>query len=838
MEPERHRGAKWGVLREHWFLLFFVLYAVVVSVKLWGLFSNSGILPGGDTSSHYLALEKFTEGLSHGNFSTYFSGWFGGEPLFQFYAPLPSIVMGGFYFLFGKVVGLAIIFRWFIFLSLLVFPLAFKDFLKEFFGESIARWGVWFSFLWVFYPKIISSIGAGAGGAIFYGLFSQVAAVSLFLWYLILLSRFFEEGGPRIKEILKLGLVGAIIVLTHTVTAIAMVLTTAIFGVYHWRKVFKKQMVLSFCAAVLTAFLVSAFWLIPFIKNIGYTSAERIDFKGYISSALNPFLHFDVSQGIQDPINFDYAWFITLGLFIAGFRVLIRDQKYLIPITFGVLFVVFNLDYINQTVSPFLPIHYYRFVAYEILFYLAIAGVGLSWVGERAFRGRRLEQVSLAFIALSFVHYVFMFNLSGKENDFNIKPHLSGVASDFIYEWRNEDFKLAKDGEAAIRFLGSNDVPEKPIRTLSDINVFTMVENLGTIHYFNAGLPLENNQSVIAGLFAESSWQLPFIFPTTNAITGNNVTWGRVRELYNNGYFNSQDVESMVERLRVFGVNYLVMTSNSFEKRFPSGVDGIEFIKAFGPIRIYHITKARPSIYLPSYMPGLFVGSGVEGFREFALGWYSEPSLLTTPIAWQRDGVASVTKENTKPFGFIVVSGDPQKLSQSNFEKLESVGKPVLFVHDGDQIGSLYGKSVEEISNFQPTGKYGGRFVLFKQPNVRGLHELRDFVLLHREENHQSSTPVSVNLESDNNLRFTASGPVIVNLSYFPYWHRTDGEMVYPVTPGQMLVFASGTVGMEYGGDGVAKASGFISVLSILGVLGWLGVSAWKKKHVNASQGL
>ena len=809
------------VLRRYWILLFAAVYLAVLSVKLWGLISSDTILPGGDTSSHYLALEQFVAGLSRGTLSPYFNGWFGGEPLFQFYQPFAFMIMAGFYFALGKILSLALILRFFIFATLLIFPWAFYAFLKEFFDERTARWGLWLSFLWALYPKLISSLGAGAGAAIFYGLFVQVFAVSLLLWYLVFLKRLLEAEKPATSLWLKLSLAAAVIVVTHALTALAMGLISVIFLVYYRRRVLSASFWRPFIAASAVAFLLSAFWLVPFLRNFSYTSAERVDFRGYISSPLNPFLYFDLANLVEAPYDFDYAWLAAAAFFLIGLRTLLREKKSLLPLTFFIFFFTFNLDYVNQAILPEFPLHYYRLAAYELVFYLAIAAVGLAQVAAWAGEKKRWARFVVLLAALALSHYVWMYDLPGKSGgSFNIKPRLSGVPVDFTYEWRQDDFSLAAQGEQAVAFMRSSELPETPRRTLSDINIYSMVEQLGSIHYFNNALPRENGQSVIAGLFAESAWQIPFIWPATNAITGNNVTWGRVRDLYHNQYFNGQPVDNMVSRLRLFGINYIIMTSDALVGRFPKGLDGISALKNFGPISIYHLSGSRPLLYSFLSVPGLYIGDDAEKFREFALGWYSEAELLDRPVAWEQRRIGDLSETDLEPFAYLIVAADPRRLSERELSFLTESGKPLIFLHQGREgVTSVGGRPIRDIFDFRPVVSYGGSDQVVRQPNVAGLQRLRDFIIANATSSAGSISEIKADRFEDGAISFSARGPVIINLSYFPYWHRTDGGRVYPVTPGQMLVFADGTVNMEYGADAWAKFWSWVSALTLIGVI-------------------
>lgn len=801
--------------------LFAAVYIAVLLFKFWGLLSVSEILPGGDTASHFVALREFIDGLRQGNFFNYFKDWFGGQPLFHFYPPLSFLLMGGSYLLFGEALSIFFIFRFFIFLTFAIFPISFYFFLKEFLGPKVARIGIWLSFLWVLYPKIPASIGAGASGAVFYGLFSQVLAVSFFLWYLVVLKRIFESQRFRFPLIIGGTAALTLIFLTHSLTTFAAGFITIFFALYHWRSLFKLRTGGAILMFSLLAFLLSSFWLVPFLAQFGYTSAERIDFSGYFPSALIPFLQFDLSDFVRGEwTTFYYVWFAAAVLFVLGVVKLVRQRQYFLLTAFAVMFLFFNLDYLSKVVLPAFPLHYYRLVTYQIVFYLAVAAVGLKEMVRLVPAKNFWPRFGLVLAAISLIHYIVLYDFSGRERAFNTKPLLNNLPFDFPYHWSIREFGLAGFGKRAVDFLKNEPLPERPQRVLSDVNILTMVGGLSSIHYFNTFIPLINDQEVIIGLYAESAWQVPFIFPATNFITGNEVKWGRVRDLYFNSQFKSQDIETMVERVRLFGVNYLVMTSNSFEERFPEGAAGIRFVEDFGPIRIYQIEGARPFVYEPVYKPGLFVADKADEFREFALGWYSLPEILDKPVAWWQNGLKNLTKETVVPFSFLIVRTDEAGPSEAEANFLLSLEKPILFVHRGDTLNlDDAGRQIAEASDFRPVAGYYSPSGFLDQPNVATLQTLKDFVARHAVKN-DNVQPVELAQWSDNEVIFSGQGPVIVNLGYFPYWQQPDGEKVYPVTPGQMLVFADGETELVYQPGADAKIGRRISLITLIALIG------------------
>jgi hypothetical protein len=344
-----------------------------------------------------------------------------------------------------------------------------------------------------------------------------------------------------------------------------------------------------------------------------------------------------------------------------------------------------------------------------------------------------------------------------------------------------------------------------------------MYNNLGSIHFFNTALPLANNQSSLFGLYAESSWQVPFIFPTTNLLTGNNMIWGRVRDLAFNDYFNKQDAAAMVKRLQLFGVDYLLTASKFFDDQVQK-IPQASLVNELDIYRIYHLAGSRPLVYPAAHQPGLYVNGGGSDFREFALGWYSVPDLLDKPIAEWPKSATELDQAAVAPFSFLVVAV-PANSDKSLVQKLENFGKPLLIVHAGTSTVSLTDpqRGIYEINGFRPVAGYYGSSD-FVQPDITGLNSLRDFVLKYAAPNGLASSTPAISVWTDNRLSFSGSGPVIINLGYFPYWQAASGATVFPVTPGQMLVFVKGTTTLNYV-PGTDYQVGKIISLAAVGVI-------------------
>lgn len=810
-------------------ICFFVLfYTALLIWKFYPLISLSEILPGNDTLGHFWAWREFYDSLSAGRFWNYSIYWFGGAPASQFYAPLGFLMMSGFYALLGHFVSQFLVFRWFVFLTFAVFPLPFYFFVKNYLGRTAAYFSLPVGLLVVFYPPFMNFMGFGSAGAVIAGLFDQILAVNFLLLYLVALKKLIASDSFNRKWVLGAVIFLALIFLSHTLTSIMAGVLTGLIGLFYYRRWFKNKLFYSLSVVVALAFSLSAFWLWPFIVNLKFTSAERIDTLAFLSSALKPFLPFylnDLWQGAW--LNFPYIWLVALVAFLFGLAALIRKKQYLFPVVFFALFFIFGLDYLNP-IFPELTLHYYRLLGYDLLFFLAIASVGLAaiwdWAQKKG-RGRLSLVVLIGLVSLT--QYLYFFNLTSSSQINGGEVMSVSQMTDVSYFWSLPEFSSFSDANRVISDLRSPLLPIKPQRIMPDMSPVLM-SNLSSIHFFNTALSLANGQSSLFGLYAESAWQLPFIFPTTNLVTGNGMRWGRVKDLTFNSYFQSQNLASMAKRLQLFGINYLVIGSDYFKQQADQ-IKEASLVKNDGQFKIYSLSGAKPLVYAAGHTPGLFIRHSGLSFREFALGWYSIVDLLDYPVADWTKRIQDLTKNEADKFSFIVVELD-SKPDPSFIARLKSLDKPLLFLNESGESFALSDQDIWEVDNFQSIARTQPNSLSMKQPNDASFETLTSFIKKYARPNEFASSTPLISSFSGEKISFSVQGPCLINLSYFPYWRNISGEDVSPVTPGQMLVFAQGTTTLEYLAGEDAETGKWVSILTAVGIFCFLIYHFVRKK--------
>lgn len=800
------------VLQEHLSEgVFFVAYLLVLGFVFGGVLVSSEILPGWDTVGHYTAIREFTHHLTEGRFFSYSLSWFGGAPLVSLYPPLSFIVVAVITLVTGIDTPMFLLaFRWFVFLCFALFPVPFYFFLKEFFDRRTASWGVWLSLWWVFYPKLISSIGVGAGGALFYGLFGQTLSTYFLLWYLVMLRRLLVGDAPRWRSGVGMALALALIILSHTVTTIAAFVATAVLAGYHWRRLWgdHRRFGLIFAAGLLGVLLAS-FWLLPYLHHLPLSSGERIDAKEFLKSPLFAVLPLDWTRGAREGLGaLQWGWVLFGLLLVAGVRKALRSRRTELLVLLGVTVALFGVEYLTNLL-PHLVLHYYRFYSLVVVLAVALAALGLRTMVDACARHRVAQWVALALGALCLAQLVgASWGFARGAIDGVNERRVSGIPQDLPYYGTFERYPAVASGRHMIDVLHAERLPEPVERVLPDMPPVTTVSRLGSMHFLNSLIPLVNEQPVLFGLYAESSPQLPFIFPLMNRISDDNILWGRVRDLEYNAYFRSQPPETMIDRLRLFGVNYVVSASGALSQTMETA-SGTERLTNAGAFSLFHLSGARPLVYRTDYAPGLYLDAdGSLPFRSVALGWFSVPELLPYHLAAWPKSLSALTSSDAASFGYLVVG--MSRPDRALLERLQLLGKPLLVLNVAST-ASVVGQQIRELTDFRPVaGSYRGSDD-FMQPNTEQLQALSEFVRAYAPP--LATTSPEAFSWTHNAIGVRGKGPLVINAGYFPYW-ISDQATVFPVTPYQMLVIADGEVALRYQPDARAGVASIVSALA------------------------
>jgi hypothetical protein len=686
-------------------VMVWILCISLIGWALYPILSNQ-IVAGWDLTSHFYLLTKMAELLKTGAITGYDANWFGGYPVFTFYGPLPYFLLAGLHILSFGVISLSFLFNSFLFLLPFFFLLSIYYTSRVWFGKKIGPAALLFSLFFLLANRDYAHFGIGLNAEVTLGLFSSIFAISLMVFLLGVL------GKQRLKKSKKLILVGglllAMIILTHALTTIFTgVLLVVLF--LSDRKKLWKPVLLTF----LIGLVLSSFWLIPFLWNLKFTSAQMI---GMLSLSKDPL--FTLYPKFDEIfVNFNFLLLIPgivlLICSVIGITKLFKSKSHFWPYAFVFTLILLPRDYLVYVID--LPVHYYRFISHIFILNIFLAAVGLQYIFKKIPKIIVWPIVLLSIFVMAVLHF-------DMKEDYN-----------FFFEEYD-------DYETAVEMLDYI----KELNPTGRVAVEIRPENqpmLGTPHFFATFLPLKYGIPVVPGLLAESSLSSEFIMPSLVQIS-DSIAWGNVL-LLKDKEFKKQSKSSMVERLGLYNVEYILLNSDYAENLLGNLEDDtVNFQKTIGNFDLLRLADFKPFIESTSYPPFLFIDEGGMDFRTFSKEWFKLPELFKYPVIYTDKSVDEISDYDLSKIGGFIVSS-PEGLSIS-IDELES------------EFSKSYTADLDNVEIF---------------PEIR----------------------------EDEHLKFFSESGTLINYSYFPRWKSTDPEQtIFWATPTMMFVFGRGETELFY----------------------------------------
>lgn len=249
-----------------WWGLLFICALVLLWVLHAELLFTSSIPASYDLTGHILPIAELRYRLlPQGRLHGWSADWFAGFPLYYFYFPLPALIAAAL----SVVMSLEAAIKVSSVLGLLAFPFGLHGVFRAIAlprGQAAIAATISSTFLlmqsfWFLGGNIASTVA---------GEFAFSISLSLSLFYLATLLRAPAHSASFVVPALLL----AAVALSHLVTTIAIVTVSAVLLAMDGTK--RRTIVLSW----ITAFLLSAFWTVPFVLRHGemaavYTHAVR-----------------------------------------------------------------------------------------------------------------------------------------------------------------------------------------------------------------------------------------------------------------------------------------------------------------------------------------------------------------------------------------------------------------------------------------------------------------------------------------------------------------------------------------------------------------------------------
>lgn len=536
----------------------FLLYFFKPSLLL-----SKTITAGGDTASHYYPALYMSEHLiPEGKISGWAQGWFAGFPIFRFYFPFSYVLMH----ILSVFTGFQIAFKLVSVMGVFLLPFTAYVFMRflnyEFPSPALAA---------VFtLPFLFMTANSMWGGNIPSTLAGEFSYGISFALSILFLGSIYSR-----KHYMVSGTIFAFVILTHAVTTI-----WAFFSSFVLIALFRERETLQYLfQAYVIAFLLSAFWFIPLLSSIGYTTPYGEDWAIELKTLLPPILQ---------PL-----FLLSCVAAFAG-----RGDKrttFLLSVSASALMLVFFAEKMGIVNIRFIP------------FFQAM----LSLIAASVFSGmKKNREMFAAVMTVSILLFTFA-NASYIPGW--IKWNYSGFEGKALWD----EFRGIND------FLKGDESLPRVVYEHSDFH-----DKAGSVRAFES-LPLFSGRSTLEGLFMQSSLSSPFVFYIQSEVSDQQSCpfW----KTYPCASFN---LDRGIKHLRLFNVREYIATSKKAKEAAESQ------LKLVNKTESYEVFHIEPTGYVtvPEYYPAV---APRTGWKKASYDWFRF-SDLDVPIIFEDSAVAGL----------------------------------------------------------------------------------------------------------------------------------------------------------------------------------------------------
>jgi hypothetical protein len=523
------------------------------------------ITNGGDMGSHYYPAYYLREVLLP---RLQLMGWcpgnYAGFPLFQFYFPLPFVLMVAL----SGVIPLAVAFKLVTVLGTFIMPLCSYLGLRllgaPFPGPAL---GALASLCFLFMEA--NSMWGGNIPSTLAGEFTFSLGFALVILFLGTLRRTMETGRGQVGN----GILEAVIGLCHGYALLwgGLVSLLELLTTHGWWKRLRTLI-----AVHGLAILLMGFWLVPLLYYAPWTTA------------FNPSWILSGWREVLPPILWGPAIVAVASAVIVAVLCWVRKEPF--PRFLGTLWGAVFISILFWATAHSFHVVDVRFMPFLQLGICLAAGAGLGRV-LAMLPVPEIWPVIGALVMLPFVQSQVTFipgwvnwNYSGfeRKGPWNV---LSG-----INEFLEGDFR---DPRVVYEHAPAT-------------------ESLGTVRAFE-NLPLFSGRSTLEGLYMQSGLTTPFVFYVQSEISKAKScplpAWGCTR----------LDLDQGVDHLRMFNVSQFIVRSPEVKKAVAEH-DGLELQKKVGQYEIYRVVDNDGRYVIPLEMTPSLVR--VEAWKEAAYQWF------------------------------------------------------------------------------------------------------------------------------------------------------------------------------------------------------------------------
>ncbi|MCO6429868.1 MAG: hypothetical protein J5J00_03325 [Deltaproteobacteria bacterium] len=774
-------------------------YAAFVITYQLGPVLSEGLTAGWDTTPHYYLTTRFVENLKSGRISGYDPLWLAGYAEFVLYPPLTYAYTSFLHLVSLGAFPILASYNLLLFLLPFAYLAAFAHLAATAFGVKYRLHALLLGVLTLCIPGEFGNFAIGLGGLANFGLLPSFLGSVLLLLFLAAIIELGRE--PRFSKFLRAILLLTAICLTHSITYLF-----ANFCLFVLFVASPRARTLGVVAAVgIGAALLASFWLIPFVSNLwlsssdawgvqvqvpdpafavyglpwyGGTAFSTIFRPGYVSLAI-PLINSSVflPEGV---FLFPYPAAVLIVFGITGTAALMRSGKVFLLLLFVLSFIFLPRNFLIEFTS--FGVHYYRFALFVMLLNALIAAFALTRLREALSSSRPIFKIlSLpcyyAFGAtILFVVPFVQYRAYGRT--INWQGH---VVPNVFYP-KLKDYALNSDAERIVREI----CRRSPKGRVATENTVMGTGQLGTPHYFAVRLPLECKVPVLPGLLAESSYTAGFFIPTM-AVGSEQLPWGRT-ELIKDWRFTTDSLNSMIKRLALFNVEYIVTTSRRYRENLRRRARrSALLLKRSGPFAIFRIKRPTGWNRKLSSAPFLYLEKrGGLSFRRFSEEWYKESHLLSTPVIFTKKSFSELPIEEKRRMAGIIIGSPP---IGAEFAKDPDVQEALTL---GLRVVILKPLAAGEINMPEQVS------VIPKFPHAKSSRAALGKILLEAPRLETGGARRYIKWKGDREMIVSGEGPVLINYSYAEGWSAEDGRTVYMASPGLLMIFLEKKATLRY----------------------------------------
>ncbi|MFH0862083.1 MAG: 6-pyruvoyl-tetrahydropterin synthase-related protein [Candidatus Altiarchaeota archaeon] len=605
------------------------IYAFLISIFKPDLMLSETITTGGDTASHYYPAKFLRdELLPRGHIIGWLPGWYAGMPLFQYYFPLPFLMIA----VMGYVIPLQISFKLVSVAGTFLLPVACFACMKLMrFKFPVPIYAALFSLPFLFMES--HSMWGGNIPSTLAGEFSYSLSLSLTILFFGTLYRGLEDR----RYILHNALLLAAVALTHVYTVLWVVCSSAYMLVTN-SLAGTKERITYMAKSYPLAFLLTGFWIIPLLVRLKYTTS------------------YDIAWVITEDTMPPILWPFLIFSFVGAYRCIAKREH---RMGFFCFSIVTSLVFFRQ--ASMLGVVDIRFLPFVYLALLILAAYGLSQA-TGGFKAKLLLPLIVLILTVFWVTankavvtavddnagsqgiggaaYIHFSNDPKKDSNlakpgvhinlYEIPRELrtwkySGFTPYWI-QWNYEGFEkkpLWTQFKSTNEFMsgGYND-------SRAQFEHNDQHNSAGTVRAYES-IPLFSGRSILEGVYMQSIESSPFVFYMQSEFSEQQSCpfWA--------GYpCTSFNLEHGTRHLKMFNVRYLVVRSQKLKDAIRENPEW-KLGFADDPYEVWELTT-NPEHYVtvPNFEPVLYRTSD---WKNISYQWFRNLSLYGVPIVFKGD---------------------------------------------------------------------------------------------------------------------------------------------------------------------------------------------------------